>query len=474
MAPTATAPEDRAGPWADELWDAVVTGDEPSAARTAFAALRAGLDTETVLLDVIGAVQRRVGQEWADNRMTVAQEHAATAINERVVAALSRPGAQPPAPAPRTAGTRAAAPEPSPHETARPQRSPADAPPYADGSHPYAEGSRGGSRAYSDGSLPYPDDSHGGSLPYADGPHGGSRPYPDALPPYPDDSHGGSHPYPDGPHGGSRPYPDGSRPRPGGPARPRVTVACVDGEWHALPARLLAEVLSLRGWHVDFLGAQVPTPHLVAHLHRTGADVVALSASLATRLPAAHAAISACRAVGVPACAGGAAFGPGGRHAELLGADLWAADARSAAAGLAGGPPPRPAAPSADAPLKHLLDQEYTLVSRASGQLVGATLEGLEARCPTLREHTGPQHQPTAEDVAHLVAFLAAALYVDDSGLFATATSWTGAVLTARHIPTESLLHALDVLRSEVRDLPRATAMIRRAAELLRTGGPGE
>lgn len=66
-------------------------------------------------------------------------------------------------------------------------------------------------------------------------------------------------------------------------------MACIDGEWHALPARLVAEVLRLRGWRVDYLGAQVPTPHLISHLHRAGPEAVALSSSIATRLPAAHA-----------------------------------------------------------------------------------------------------------------------------------------------------------------------------------------
>ncbi|MYT23970.1 cobalamin-binding protein, partial [Streptomyces sp. SID7760] len=104
------------------------------------------------------------------------------------------------------------------------------------------------------------------------------------------------------------------------PSRGRITVACVDGEWHALPARLLAEVLRIRGWHVDYLGAQVPAPHLIAHLHRTGPDAVALSSSIPTRLPVAHATITACQAVGTPVMVGGAAFGPGGRYARLLGA----------------------------------------------------------------------------------------------------------------------------------------------------------
>lgn len=145
------------------LWQAVMAGDEYAARDAVGAALDAGLPAETVLLDVIGAVQKRVGVEWAAARINVAREHAATAINERVIAALTR-------------------------------------------------------------HVRHPEIRYG-----------------------------------------------------------RVTVACVDGEWHALPARLLAETLTLRGFAVDYLGAQVPTPHLIAHLHRAAPDAVALSSSIPTR-----------------------------------------------------------------------------------------------------------------------------------------------------------------------------------------------
>ncbi|NEB72215.1 cobalamin-binding protein, partial [Streptomyces fulvissimus] len=180
-----------------DLWAAVTGRDEFRAADVVLRALDAGTPAETVLLDVIAPVQARVGRAWQADRLTVAQEHAATAIAERVVAALAH-------------------------------------------------------------------------------------------------------------HSAHRPAPYGGR----------ITVACVDQEWHVLPARLLAEVLTLRGWKVDFLGAQVPTQHLVAHLHSTGADAVALSSSIATRLPTAHSAITACQAVGVPVLAGGAAFGADGRYAR--------------------------------------------------------------------------------------------------------------------------------------------------------------
>lgn len=324
----------------DDLWEAVVDGDERRATNVVLAAAdEAG--HEAVLLDVVGAVQRRVGREWAANRISVAQEHAITAINERAVTALSI--------------TR-------------------------------------------------------------------SRPEP---------VHG------------------------------RVTVACVDGEWHALPARLLAEVLSLRGFAVDYLGAQVPAPHLITYLHRTGPDVVALSSSIATRLPAAHATVTACQATGVPVMVGGAAFGPDGGHARRFGANAWAADARSAADMLLSRAVPAPGTPHQPIDdLPHLADQEYTLVTRGKGDLVRSVYRGLEERLPAMRSYDDQQRQHTAEDLAHIVDFLATALYVDDDALFHAFLRWTGDVLDARGVPAQVLDPALDLLATQLRDFPRAQRML--------------
>ncbi|MDX3188025.1 cobalamin-dependent protein [Streptomyces sp. MN03-5084-2B] len=340
---TATTPGTGVAEHAERLWEAVTVGDEYAAGDIVVRALGDGTDPEAVLLDVIGAVQRRVGGEWAANRLSVAQEHAATAINDRVIATFG-------------------------HVLKRPE-----------------------------------------------------------------------------PHLG------------------RITVACVDGEWHAMPARLLAEVLRLRGFHVDYLGAQVPAPHLVAHLHRTGPDAVALSGSLATRLPTAHATITACQAAATPVIAGGAAFGPDGRYARLLGAEAWAPDARAAADRLTE-PLPRPyAAHQPLDALPHLADQEYTLVTRSSGRLVKAVLAGLEERIPAMRAYTDLQRQYTAEDLAHIVEFLATALYVGDGELFTGFLTWTAGILTARDVPAASLVPALELLEAELRDFPRATGMLRTA-----------
>ncbi|MFD3680326.1 B12-binding domain-containing protein [Streptomyces sp. NPDC058613] len=333
----------------ERLWDAVLAGDERAATAVVRRALDDGRDPEGVLLDVIARVQSRVGEQWAANRITVTQEHVATAINERAVATVA--------------------------------------------AHPAAARQ---------------------------------------------------------------------------PSRGRVVVACVDGEWHGLPARLVAEVLRLRGWQVDYLGAHVPTPHLVAHIHRTGPDVVALSSSIPTLLPTAHATITACQAAGTPVLAGGAAFGPDGAYARLLGADAWAPDARAAADRLEHRPLPRPQ-PDHQAidDLPHLADQEYTLVARTRPQLVRTVFAGLEDRYPAMRGYDEAQRERTAEDLAHIVEFLGAALYTDDAELFSRFLLWTAGILEARGVPAQSLPPALDVLGNELKDFPRATGILRSATARL-------
>ncbi|MEU5217049.1 cobalamin B12-binding domain-containing protein [Streptomyces sp. NPDC020807] len=326
------------------MWAALEARDEAAATAAVLGAHDAGVPAEDLLLDVIGPVQAAIGAEWAAGRVGVAQEHAATAVQDRVVAALA-------------------------HRTA------------------------------------------------------------DAT---------------------------GPRPGTGGPPL-HVTVACVDGEWHALPARLLAEVLRGRGLRVDYLGAHVPTPHLIAHLHQTGTDVVALSSSLPVRLPTAHAAVTAVQAIGLPVLVGGAAFGPDGRYARLLGADGWAPDARAAARLLAAGPP-RPRPPRLAADLPHLADQEYTLITRDRSRLVHRTLRGLEDAVPAMSSYTDRQRERTAEDIAHVVDFLGASLYADDPELFTGFVTWTAGVLRARGVPGGALAAALDLLAEAQRDFPRARA----------------
>ncbi|MEV6847749.1 cobalamin-dependent protein [Actinoplanes sp. NPDC051411] len=241
------------------------------------------------------------------------------------------------------------------------------------------------------------------------------------------------------------------------PTRGRVTIACVDGEWHALPVRILAEMLRLDGWRTDFLGASVPGPHLVTHLHQTGPDAVALSCMLATRLPRAHAAITACRSAGIPVIAGGRGFGPGGRYAQHLGADAWAAGAEEAVERLAADWPP----PMRDPQISAFLgDDEYTYVVRHRPALIGTAMGRLAADYPAVRHYDQRQLDATAEDMGHIVDFLAAALYVSEAKIFTDFVAWTREVLAARGVPPAALRAGLLLVRGQLRDYPAALAVI--------------
>jgi MerR family transcriptional regulator, light-induced transcriptional regulator len=60
----------------------------------------------------------------------------------------------------------------------------------------------------------------------------------------------------------------------------RVMVACIEGEQHYIGARMLADLCGARGWHVDFLGANVPNQALVEMVHRRHPQVVGLSVTM--------------------------------------------------------------------------------------------------------------------------------------------------------------------------------------------------
>ncbi|MEU7890896.1 cobalamin B12-binding domain-containing protein [Microbispora bryophytorum] len=313
--------------------DLIGRADEEGAADLVLGLIGEGVPAEDVLLRVIAPCQRRVGELWASNEWPVAREHGATAVSERVVAAVS------------------------------------------------------------------------------------GRVRPTAT-------------------------------------RGRVAVACADGEYHVLPTRIMAEVLRLRGWQVDFLGASVPGPHLITHLHQTGPDVVALGCMLPTRLPRAHATIAACQAVGIPVLAGGAGFGADGRFARLLGADAWAPTADAAADRLAAGLPSFPAAApggtagSGDTAV-HLGGEEYAYLTRHRADLLARVMDTLTGR---------PEH--TAEDLGNMADFLIAATYVHDAALFTDFVVWTCRVLEARQVPAESVVLGLGAFHDVLTDCPDARALL--------------
>ncbi|MDG4838977.1 cobalamin-dependent protein [Micromonospora sp. WMMD967] len=330
----ATTAADPAGVFAGYL-DCLADADEYGAVDLAIGLLDAGVPAERVLLDLVAPAQAEVGERWARNEWSVAQEHAATHISEQVVAAVVA------------------------HVNPRPT---------------------------------------------------------------------------------------------GG----RVVVACMDGEWHALPPRLVAEVLRLRGWQVTFLGASVPAAHLVSYLHRYDAHAVALACALPMRLPYAHRMIEACRRSDVPVVVGGRGFGTDGRWARRLGV-AWAPDAPAAAdlisdeGALRAVPPAR---------LAHLADDEYASLVRRRGELIDGALADLLERVPAARSYSATQLDSTVSDLGHIVDFLAAAVYVDDSSLFTEFVEWLVEILVSRGVPAEAVALPFDHFGVALRDFPRAARVL--------------
>ncbi|MFF4650705.1 B12-binding domain-containing protein [Streptomyces sp. NPDC001380] len=247
-----------------------------------------------------------------------------------------------------------------------------------------------------------------------------------------------------------------------------IVVACVDGEWHALPARILAEVLRLRGFRVTFLGAHVPAPHLVSYLHQHGPDLAALSCMLPVRLPRAHRMVEAARLAGVPVLAGGPGFGPDGAWAAALGADLYAADAAGAADLLQRGwPPPFDGAVS----LPHLADEEYAQLVRRRPELLRHLVDTLHERFPAMRDYSDHQHEATLEDLGHLLDFLTAGVFVDDPRVLTGFLDFSAHILAARRVPPAGLHLAVDALTGPLHDFPRTLAHLTAGKESLEGAG---
>jgi methanogenic corrinoid protein MtbC1 len=108
-------------------------------------------------------------------------------------------------------------------------------------------------------------------------------------------------------------------------------VACVEGELHDFPARLVADALDLAGFDVRYLGASVPTASLLSMLEREQPDLIALSVTMAFNMPALHSAVARIRtALGgkVPIAVGGGAYESMRSALESAKADICASDAR--------------------------------------------------------------------------------------------------------------------------------------------------
>ena len=95
--------------------------------------------------------------------------------------------------------------------------------------------------------------------------------------------------------------------RPSSPNGRKVVVACVEGELHDFPARLVADELDVAGFDVRFLGANVPVDALLSFIAREDPDLLVLSATMAFHAESVRTTVSHIRSIAadLPIAVGG-------------------------------------------------------------------------------------------------------------------------------------------------------------------------
>lgn len=223
-----------------------------------------------------------------------------------------------------------------------------------------------------------------------------------------------------------------------------IVGACVEGEWHAFPLRLVAEGLREAGWEVIDLGASLPADQLAGFLEGHRPDVVLLSASMPGRLPAAREAVAAAASVGLPAVLGGAAVADHPERAALLGAVAGTAEPSLLGELLVD--------------LQHTVPPTAQRVPRAFDALVEVESQ-LATRVLSAVSSSGhPGDKDEWESVlgacaTELVSSLAASMLVDEPQLLRDQVHWLEEVVAARNGPDGVVESALDVMEQAVDQL---------------------
>lgn len=229
-----------------------------------------------------------------------------------------------------------------------------------------------------------------------------------------------------------------------------VVVACVEDEWHVLPARMLAEQLRWRRWDALFLGASSPADELARFAADVDPVAVVLSCSMPMHLLGARRSIQACHDVGVPVVVGGGAF-DGPARAAAIGADRWCAtvddlhdtlDAWSLGA-------PALAVPTVPAPEVLAGSDRRTLLDVA---LAAVLADAALADAPT------HDHDRIRDDLDALLRTVEAAAHTDDAAIVADQLAWQTSVSQARGDAdgrTDVLVNALRAALPPGSDLAR-------------------
>ncbi|MCU1452320.1 MAG: cobalamin-binding protein [Acidimicrobiales bacterium] len=226
-----------------------------------------------------------------------------------------------------------------------------------------------------------------------------------------------------------------------------VALACAEGDWHSMPARMATELLRARGLQVRFLGASLPAADLAAYLAQLRPAALCLTCSVPSCLPGALRSIAAAHGADTPVMAGGRGFGPDSHAAARLGADGWARSPDRAMRRLvswsAGRRPVTLASSAAEVEAWSTIELETAAVADRMVVLLGETVPEV---------HALDDGDPTLADLHSVVEHLAVTLLVDDDRILADHIAWLQRVMSGRGFPastTTALLPALNLALAE-------------------------
>jgi methanogenic corrinoid protein MtbC1 len=237
------------------------------------------------------------------------------------------------------------------------------------------------------------------------------------------------------------------------PTRGSLVVTCVEQEWHALPAKMFAEILRHRGWDVTLLGASAAADDLPEFLLDVGPTALVISCSISMNLLGAARIVGAAHAVQVPVLAGGRGI-PSASRAAALGADGWAGGIDGADTLLAGWAERLPR-------LEDRLPfgyEESVRLDIASSRLVDEAINELTGR-PTMVTFSDRQLARTRSDCAYILRFLGAAVLLDDEEVFTEFLQWLQDILARVGLPAV-LGTSLEVLVPLLQDYPMAQRFV--------------
>lgn len=243
-----------------------------------------------------------------------------------------------------------------------------------------------------------------------------------------------------------------SRPRTASQQR-HIVLACPEGEWHTLPARMTAVVATSPSTRVTTLGPSLPADQLARRLSAGDVDLLAVSCTMPINLLGAASCIRVAHEHDVAVIVGGRAFGDSPLRAKALGADGWSNDP----AALLGSPPAQTGV-AVEAPL------EVLMLDAVDAAVVELAYERMVAAFPRLATMNPSQQARTREDFGWMARYTAAALLTGDPLIVDELLLWLCSLLAGRvstAIITTSALLLADAVEP---DAPRGADLLRLAA----------